>query len=98
MPLSIVAVVALACGGALFWSMQRQPGAEPARAPSADAPVPIDAAIDAPEVVDAMEPDAAEQMVAPPAIDAGTVEKPAKKKRGKKRGKPPRSDLGSSRF
>ena len=97
-PLSIVAVVALACGGALWWSMQRQPAAEPAQAPPADAALPIDAAIDAREPVDAMEPDAAEPLVAPPPIDAGTVEKPAKKKRGKKRGKLPRTDLGSSRF
>ncbi|MDQ3338888.1 MAG: protein kinase [Myxococcota bacterium] len=103
LPLSIAAVVALAGGGVLWWSMQREPVAQPAQAPpQSDAPVPIDAAvdaaIDAAEPVDAMEADAAEQMVAPPPVDDDVTEKPTKKKRGKKRGKLPRTDLGSSRF
>jgi serine/threonine protein kinase len=97
LPLSIAAVLVLAGGGALWWSMQREaeaPAASPPPAPDAA----IDAAIDAPvdAAIDAAEPPDATEMTAPPEIDP--TEKPSKKRRGKKRGKGPKQDLGSSRF
>jgi len=101
LPLSLGTVVALAAGGVFWWS-QRATDVEPTQSPPAIDAIAVDAAAPVVETPDAMiesadapPPDATE-LAAP--IDAGVERKPKKRRGGKKRGRLPAQDFGSSRY